>query len=384
MESFYRDLPSFDRFEEVTMDRHYRTVPEEWGILITDVKNSTEAIQDGKYRDVNLIGASSLAIARNVMGTLEFPFSFGGDGATMLIPPEHQDELRSRLSGLQNRAREQFQLELRAGHVPVDALNHRTESLDVAKYEVASGLCVAIFRGGGIAAANELVKQQPDRYELSEPDPPEVTLEGLSCRWKPIPNQNGRILSLLVLARSTPKQEVYRDVLDTLDALYDGELQRGNPVHSSGLSYRSMSSCYEDEKRYVGRWWSVSALYRWMEIVLAVMLFRWNVASLFGKADHYRNALPNHSDYRKFDDMLRLTLDCSPQQIDEITHYLDERYQQKDLFYGHHESSDALMTCFVESLSDGEHVHFIDGGDGGYTMAAVQLKKQIRQAHDRS
>ncbi len=31
------------------------------------------------------------------------------------------------------------------------------------------------------------------------------------------------------------------------------------------------------------------------------------------------------------------------------------------------------MTCLVAS-SEGGHVHFVDGGDGGYTSAATQLK----------
>ena len=34
------------------------------------------------------------------------------------------------------------------------------------------------------------------------------------------------------------------------------------------------------------------------------------------------------------------------------------------------------MTCFVDGLSDGKHIHFIDGGDGGYAMAAMKLKAQ--------
>jgi hypothetical protein len=32
------------------------------------------------------------------------------------------------------------------------------------------------------------------------------------------------------------------------------------------------------------------------------------------------------------------------------------------------------MTCLVTSESEGLHVHFVDGGSGGYTSAAKQLK----------
>ena len=37
-----------------------------------------------------------------------------------------------------------------------------------------------------------------------------------------------------------------------------------------------------------------------------------------------------------------------------------------------------LMTCFVEAASDYQHVHVIDGGDGGYTMAAREMKAHRR------
>ena len=36
------------------------------------------------------------------------------------------------------------------------------------------------------------------------------------------------------------------------------------------------------------------------------------------------------------------------------------------------------MTCFVDSTQQGEHLHFIDGGDGGLAVAAKQLKSQIK------
>lgn len=37
----------------------------------------------------------------------------------------------------------------------------------------------------------------------------------------------------------------------------------------------------------------------------------------------------------------------------------------------------ALMTCLVFNLRKSEHVHFVDGGDGGFAIAAKQLKTQL-------
>ena len=38
------------------------------------------------------------------------------------------------------------------------------------------------------------------------------------------------------------------------------------------------------------------------------------------------------------------------------------------------------MTCLVASAVDNQHVHFVDGGDGGYTKAATQMKAQMKAA----
>jgi hypothetical protein len=42
--------------------------------------------------------------------------------------------------------------------------------------------------------------------------------------------------------------------------------------------------------------------------------------------------------------------------------------------YGLHREDEALMTCIAPLPSHSDHVHFIDGASGGYTLAAMQLK----------
>ena len=84
-----------------------------------------------------------------------------------------------------------------------------------------------------------------------------------------------------------------------------------------------------------------------------------------------------HSDHQKFDDMLRMILDCTEEETMRIEEYLQQGRKRGDLSYGIHYSSASLMTCYVNGLGDGDHIHFIDGGDGGYAVAAKQLKHQL-------
>ena len=39
------------------------------------------------------------------------------------------------------------------------------------------------------------------------------------------------------------------------------------------------------------------------------------------------------------------------------------------------------MTCLVFSLEASDHLHFIDGADGGFALAARQLKAQLAAAN---
>jgi hypothetical protein len=91
----------------------------------------------------------------------------------------------------------------------------------------------------------------------------------------------------------------------------------------------------------------------------------------------YKADLVENSDFRKFDGMLRMVMDGSEAQYQELEAYLESRHRQRMLVYGMHRSSEALLTCIVFSYN-GNHMHFVDGSDGGYALAARGLKQQLK------
>jgi hypothetical protein len=119
---FYRDLPGFTDFAEVIRDENFSAIPRDWAVVITDVKGSTKAIETGQYKDVNTIGASSIVSAHNALQDLPFPYAFGGDGATLLIPTEYLQKVGEELAGLRELSGTQFGLELRVGVVGMDRI----------------------------------------------------------------------------------------------------------------------------------------------------------------------------------------------------------------------------------------------------------------------
>jgi hypothetical protein len=84
-----------------------------------------------------------------------------------------------------------------------------------------------------------------------------------------------------------------------------------------------------------------------------------------------------NSDFRKFDGVLRMVMDGSEAQYEDLASYLEAQHREGRLVYGMHKSREALVTCIVFSYN-GNHVHFVDGSDGGYAMAARGLKAQLK------
>ena len=81
-DDFYRTAPIFRDFRLVADEFSFSPLPEDWLIGVADVEQSTKAIQDKRYKAVNMAGAAVVAAVANALGGRDFPFVFGGDGAS--------------------------------------------------------------------------------------------------------------------------------------------------------------------------------------------------------------------------------------------------------------------------------------------------------------
>ena len=370
---FYQRIISFPEFFEFTDDRHFSAVPENWTVIITDVKGSTKAIEAGRYKDVNTIGAATISTVEEAIHR-EFPYVFGGDGATLLLPPADLEAAYDALCGLRRLSLENFEIELRIGSVAVKEIYEAGGQIRVAKHELAAGKCIALFRGGGLQLAETLIKDQEERYCLSDRGSDPAELSGLTCRWQPIENRRGNVVSLLVQAREDDAR-TYTDFLTELRKIYRGNLEQSNPVNIEHMSYGKASDMWRKERRHYGTGLSWLHLYKF---ILSFIFLGLRIGKRFWDFDTYIRSLKSHADHRKFDDMLRMVIDCSEPEREQIESLLRKMKDDNRIFYGTHRSDNALMTCYVQNTSNGNHIHFIDGDDGGYAMAAKELKAQIK------
>ncbi len=366
-------FPAFSEFAKALDASSYQRVAEDWLIAIGDVVGSTPAIAAGRYKDVNLAGAATIVAIQNACPGAELPFAFGGDGGIVLVPPHLAPAAREALAGVQKIGRDVLSLELRCALVPVRAVRALGREVCVAFHTLSSARRLAMIAGGGIDCA-EAIAKSPDgaAYVVNADETTsDADLSGLSCRWQPLLAQRGIMLSLIVRARdeapTLPRtyQPLYASIQNILgpDAC---------PVTVANLKSAWPPPGALSERRF-GR-----SLFEVYGQSLLARLSEYGGLTIGGYDDSvYRRALPSHSDYRKFSDSLRMVVDCSNAQADAIEAILDAARSQNLIDFGLHRASSALMTCFVNTTDEGQHVHFIDGADGGYALAAQQLKSQI-------
>ncbi len=381
----YQELEDFSEFEQLTNDQRFIDVPDDWIVIITDVKGSTKAIQEGRYKQVNMIGAASITCVLNELGTSLFPFVFGGDGSTIVIPKSLLDRVLVPLNQLQRISVNEFQLDLRVGYVPVSTLYKQNASLRMGRYSLSPGTSLAQFFGTGLTLAEDLIKSGHPDAHLIKPDESldSPNLNGLSCRLEPFASSNGQIISLLVQPRNSetlPPQKILSEVLQMLYTVTGNEFVHSKPILLSKVSWSWIPKTFKIEVKLnkSKRFKPLHFLYNVLSILIVNLFIHLDRILGSPLTKNYQREMVRNSDFKKFDETLRMVIDCSNEQLNQIESELKRLHQNGYIYYGIHQSNEAIMTCMLYTSESKEgHIHFIDGGGGGYAMAALQLKQQI-------
>src|SRR5450759_1842542 len=245
-DGFYESLPILRDFTRVMDPRLFAPLPDGWLVGVADVVQSTKAIAENRYKAVNMAGAAVIVAITNALGDRDFPFVFGGDGASFAVAAEAAATARQALAKTATWVKEDLDLTLRIGMVPV------------ASRPVAS--------------------------------------QRLRITWPPA----GADLE----ARASRRQ---------------GESVRARKIK----------------------------VLAWTFLYFLIMHFSIKVGS-FIPAKYTREQVDN-SDFRKFDDALRMVLDCTPELADAIERHLADCASKNIVRYGTHRQHAAMITCFTPS-----------------------------------
>lgn len=374
---FYGAIPVFRGFARLMEPSLYHALPDDWLVGTADIVSSTQAIAAQRYKAVNMAGAAVIAAVTNALDGREFPFVFGGDGASFAVGPDDAEPARQALASTAAWVADELALTMRTALVPVAAIRDAGHDVRVARYGPSANLSYAMFSGGGLGWAEAAMKR--GAFQIA-PAPAGTLpdLSGLSCRFEEIPASRGLILSVLVLPGEGADPQAFRDVIESLIALAERTPDAGRPVPSGGPALKWPPRGLDYEARTLRG--GPLALRRvrvlgWTLFAYVIMRFGLRVGG-FVAADYIGQVVEN-SDFRKYDDALRMVLDCTESLAGAIEGRLAEAAADGTVRYGLHRQDAAMMTCFTPSAVRPDHVHFIDGARGGYASAATALKASL-------
>ena len=387
-DNFYEQLVSFADFSQFIQLEWYRNLPSEWFVVITDIQNSTKAIQEGLYKEVNSVSTASIVALLNTVAPLKVPYVFGGDGTTLCIPPSRKNSVESALIATQQMANKLFGLHLRVGMVPMSLIQQDGHQVLVGKYQPSPHFQQAMFQGNGLRYAESLVKdpRRDNPYILSESQiEADGNFEGFECRWNEVPSAREETVAIMVQALEseiTSETTIYKEISQKILDIYGPEKDH-HPVQLTQLTLASSLRKLSVEARirtcFQTLWIRLMYTLRLgLLVYLGKFLMIQNVKTKNVDWGQYKQNLIVNTDYRKFDETLRMIISGTLEQRKRLVAYLEKLHNERKIVYGIHASPAAIITCMIFNY-DTDHVHFLDGSNGGYTMAAKEMKRQLKE-----
>lgn len=375
---FYKNLTVISDFSKIMENKNYSKVPNDWLILVSDIKDSTTAIEKGNYKQVNFISALTIIGILNIDRKLDFPYIFGGDGASLIVPPILLEKSKKVLSEASIKAKEVFNLDLRAGIISVKEIEKRGSFIEVAKFQTTKDHTQALVRGNGLELAEKLLKDEYETFKIKENliNDYVPNFDGLECRWEDIKTPKEETISILIKSLDeNNSNEIYQNCLKEIEQIV-GSYEERNPLKQTNqlkLSFNLRVLNTEASTLSTGK---ISKFLLTLKLIfenfLGLILMKFSIG-LWGD---YKNRIMKTTDTEKFDDMLRMVISTNKIQTKELERYLEKQFQNKNLVYGIHKSNSALMTCLIFERH-GKHIHFVDSSNGGYALASKELKNRL-------
>jgi hypothetical protein len=276
-----------------------------------------------------------------------------------------------------------FGLALHLGSLKVKTVLASNASLKIAKVQQGSGFNKAVVIGDGLKRAEREIKEASSK-NISVNDEYILNMAGLECRWDKIkpPSGENEIVCYLIDAKDQEKQlEVYRGVLKKADEIY-GSLEHRSPLSLNRLNLLlNLGKAQKEMFVKFGKWNLGYFMRTFFTTLLGIFYFRNNLKLGEIRARDYLSQIIANADTLTVDGRINTIISGQQRQRMEFVKYLNEQESKGILVFGHHISKESIMTCYIEHMN-AEHIHFVDGSDGGYTEAAKQLKKKLSGHED--
>ncbi|PWS28729.1 DUF3095 domain-containing protein [Pedobacter yonginense] len=376
--NFYSNLPvnKISLSELLLKNKQFKNVPADWFVIITDIKNSTDAVLSGLHENVNLIATGSIVTVLNIAfkAGISIPFFFGGDGATFLIPPSIVDASMKALSLYRTNTLTNFNLELRTGILSVVEIYEHKHELKICKFNSTGNFSIPIVLGNGLNYAEKVIKGDDYLATVHNDTDEELDLSGMQCRWDKIepPEHSEEVVTLIVIAQDCDQQaKVYSKVIKEIDRIY-GLPEKRQPISIPKLIFRtSFNNLGKEMRSRIGKINVFELVKTWFINLYGYIYFRTD------SGKNYLQKLVEMSDTLVIDGRINTVITGTEKQRLILQHVLNDLENEHKLHYGLFVSGQSVMSCYVRDLVD-DHIHFVDGSEGGYTKAAAVLKQKLK------
>ena len=376
---FYSELPvnKMSVSDLVANKSLFSEVPADWHVLVADIKNSTKAIKNGKHNEVNLVATGSIIAVLNIVYSqnISVPFFFGGDGAIILVPSNYLKSAMSALEKHRENTLKNFGFELKIGHISVAEIYKEKIELKIAKAEINDIFNIPVVLGDGLQYAESIIKNEnPLKKENVRIDQFPLNLNGMECKWDKIspPEETQEVVCLIVTGCGNQDPSIiFSEVLKAIDEIY-GSQKRRKPISIKRLRLKAGFQKINSEMR--------AKLGRFDGFYLLKNLVKTNFGKFYLKNSNagkrYLQNLVELTDTLTIDGRINTVITGTSEQRISLISFLDLLEKSNKIRYGLFVSKESVMSCYVRDMGTNEHIHFVDGSDGGYTRAANSLKKK--------
>ncbi|RZL19451.1 MAG: DUF3095 family protein, partial [Pedobacter sp.] len=233
---------------------------------------------------------------------------------------------------------------------------------------------IPIVLGDGLDYAEKIIKGENYLFSKDESSEEELDLSGMQCRWDKIqpPENSEEVVTLIAIAQDCKKQaEILSKIITQLDIIY-GAPEKRQPISIPKLIFRTSFNNLGREMRHrIGKIKFFELVKTWFINAYGYIYFR----TESGKK--YLNQMVEMSDTLVIDGRLNTVITGTRLQRTKLEKALNQLEKNNEILYGIYVSGESVMSCYVRDLED-DHIHFVDGAEGGYTKAAAVLKEKIK------
>ena len=377
---FYRKLPkhSLPLTELLKDESLFIGVPKNWHIVVTDIEGSSKAVENGQHNDINLTATGSIITVLNKIKTIDtaikIPYFFGGDGATFIIPNSIITPITTALNTYSVHIKKTLGLNLRVGTVILEEVYKNNVTLRIAKLKHNKYLTTPIVLGNGLKFAEKIIKSSfKSDYALEVNT--KVNLTGMECRWDEImpKKPDNKVICLLVSCSDETKQaEIFNSIMIEINYIF-GSLDERRPITTLELKLNtSLEKIRKEMITRIGKFDRKYLIRNWLITVFGKYYFKF-----FAEGKQYLFRVTQLSDTLMLDGSINTVISGNTKQINKFQIFLDTLESQKKIIYGMHVTHASIMSCYVQDRED-NHIHFVDGTEGGYTTAALAYKNKLK------